>query len=55
MKVASILKVRNEKITLLWLQVLPIRISKKQIEMVVRKSKGKKYILWTLRKGIRYF
>lgn len=54
MKVASIHKVTNERILLLWLAVLPIEVTVKQGKFLWKLCKNKKYIIWS-EKGFKTY
>ena len=54
-KVASILRVRDEYITGLWLNTLPVEISKRARRRVLKSSKYSSYILWRRPLGFKFF
>jgi hypothetical protein len=53
--VASILKVSTDKITLLWIGTLPVKVKMGTANKVLRKSQGATHILWREGLGFRVF
>lgn len=54
-KVASVHRVADDKMTLLWLGSLPYEVSMSTGKKVLRKSKFFEYIVWREGLGFRFF
>lgn len=57
MKVASYLNLKNVDETdfILWIESLPVKVSKKQLNFLLWRSNYRRAVLWTNKTGFQFF